>query len=423
MDVILVINSGSSSIKFAAYSHAEGSRGLYLIGKGRVAQAGKEVELRVKSADGTLLEHSRTTLSNGTFDHGKAMGRMFTWLEAHRGGLKLAAVGHRVVHGGQFYAAPVLVTDQVIEDLQTLVPLAPLHQPHNLKAIRFLREHLPAVAQMACFDTAFHTTQPAVAQAYALPREITDAGIRRYGFHGLSYQYIATQLPRVLGDRAHGKVVVAHLGNGASLCAMVNGRSFASTMGFSALDGLMMGTRCGALDPGVVLYLMQELRMTAAGISDLLYNRSGLLGVSGISNDMQVLLASADPRAIEAVDLFVHRIVCEIGSMAAAMSGIDALVFTGGIGRNAAPIRSRVVNACAWLGAGIDEEVNARGEELVHLPSSAVQIAVIPTDEEKMIASHAQRLLDRLPSPRVGPGLPATERAFPAATDHTPVLQ
>jgi acetate kinase len=315
----------------------------------------------------------------------------------------------------------VLVTDEVLDDLDTLVPLAPLHQPHNLKAIRFLREYMPRLPQVACFDTAFHATQPNVAQAYALPRDITGAGVRRYGFHGLSYEYIASQLPRVLGDRAHGKVVVAHLGSGASLCALIDGKSVASTMGFSALDGLMMGTRCGALDPGVVLYMMQALHMTPEEVSDLLYNRSGLLGVSGISNDMQVLLASTDPRAVNAVDLFVHRIVCEIGSLAAAMGGLDALVFTAGIGENAAPIRSRVSRACEWLGALIDEEANYNRRELIHAPSSRLQLVVMATDEEKMIATKTLRCANRAPAIAVAraplpPALAIAARRSAAAT-------
>jgi acetate kinase len=391
MDAILVLNSGSSSIKFAAFERIAAPATLNLIGKGHIKQVGSEVELRIKSADGGLLEQSRGKMTDGTFDHGKAMGRMFAWLGEHRGGLNLAAVGHRVVHGGQWYSAPVMVTDEVLDDLDALVPLAPLHQPHNLKAIRFLREQLPAVPQVACFDTAFHIKQPQVAQTFALPRAITVAGVRRYGFHGLSYEYIASQLPRILGDQAQGKVIVAHLGSGASLCAIKDGKSMATTMGFSVLEGLMMGTRCGSLDPGVVLYMMQALRMTSGQISDMLYNQSGLLGVSGISNDMQVLLASDDPRAAEAIDLFVHRITCEIGSLAAAMGGLDALVFTAGIGEHAAPIRSRVGRACAWLGAVIDEEANTAGRELIHATWSALPVAVIPTDEEKMIATHTLR--------------------------------
>ena len=397
MSVVLVLNAGSSSIKFAAFDRATTPRVLKLIGRGHVKQAGAEVEMLVRNADGAVLERSHCGLANGAFDHDKGMAHMFSWLDEHRGGLELGAVGHRVVHGGQWYSAPVLVTDEVLDDLETLVPLAPLHQPHNLKAIRFLREYIPTLPQVACFDTAFHTTQPEVAQAYALPREITEGGVRRYGFHGLSYEYIASQLPRVLGDRAHGKVVVAHLGSGASLCGMINGRSVASTMGFSALDGLVMGTRCGTLDPGVVLYMMQSLNLTPAEVSNLLYHRSGLLGVSGISNDMQVLLASTDPRAVAAIDLFVHRIVCVIGALAAAMGGLDALVFTAGIGEHAAAIRSRVARGCEWLGATIDEESNTMRRELIHAPSSRVQLVVMATDEEKMIATHTSRRACRPP--------------------------
>ena len=416
MSVVLVLNAGSSSIKFAAFERATSPRVLQLIGRGHVKQAGAEVEMVVRSANGALLERSHCGLANGAFDHDKGMAHMFTWLDEHRGGLELGAVGHRVVHGGQWYSAPVLVTDEVLDDLDTLVPLAPLHQPHSIKAIRFLREYIPTLPQVACFDTAFHTSQPEVAQAYALPREVTEGGVRRYGFHGLSYEYIASQLPRVLGDRAHGRVIVAHLGSGASLCGMVNGRSVASTMGFSALDGLVMGTRCGTLDPGVVLYLMQSLHMSAAQISEMLYNRSGLLGVSGISNDMQVLLVSTDPRAIQAVDLFVHRIVCEIGSLAAAMGGLDALVFTAGIGERAAGIRSRVARGCEWLGATIDEEANTMRRELIHAPSSRIQLVVLPTDEERMIATHTSRRACLAPDGAVAHVRSAPEVAAPAAT-------
>ena len=416
MSVVLVLNAGSSSIKFAAFERATSPRVLQLIGRGHVKQAGAEVEMVVRSANGALLERSHCGLANGAFDHDKGMAHMFTWLDEHRGGLELGAVGHRVVHGGQWYSAPVLVTDEVLDDLDTLVPLAPLHQPHSIKAIRFLREYIPTLPQVACFDTAFHTTQPEVAQAYALPREVTEGGVRRYGFHGLSYEYIASQLPRVLGDRAHGRVIVAHLGSGASLCGMVNGRSVASTMGFSALDGLVMGTRCGTLDPGVVLYLMQSLHMSAAQISEMLYNRSGLLGVSGISNDMQVLLVSTDPRALQAVALFVHRIVCEIGSLAAARGGLDALVFTAGIGERAAGIRSRVARGCEWLGATIDEEANTMRRELIHAPSSRIQLVVLPTDEERMIATHTSRRACLAPDGAVAHVRSAPEVAAPAAT-------
>ncbi|HSI56998.1 MAG TPA: acetate/propionate family kinase [Ideonella sp.] len=391
MDAILVLNAGSSSLKFAAYEAAAAAGELRLIGKGRIAQHGPEVELRVERADGMLLEQSTRTTAAQHFDHDQAMGRLFGWLDEHRGGLTLAAVGHRVVHGGQHHTAPVRVTDEVLSELDTLVPLAPLHQPYSLAAIRALRERMPALAQVACFDTAFHATQPPVAQAFALPREVTSAGVRRYGFHGLSYEFVASRLAEVVGEKAGGRVVVAHLGNGASLCALQGGRSVAATTGFSTLDGLMMGTRCGALDAGAVLYLLQQRGMSAQQVSDLLYLRSGLLGVSGLSGDMQVLLDSDDPHAAEAVALFVYRVVCEIGALAAALGGLDALVFTAGIGANSSVIRARVCAGCAWLGAELDEDANAVDLELIHAPTSALRLAVIPTDEEQMIARHTLR--------------------------------
>ena len=394
MDAVLVLNAGSSSIKFAGFESAAPMAAIPRpIFRGRVAQAGGAVELSVKGADGNQLEKSRWDAPAAAFDHQQAMRRVIDALDAHDDGLQIVAVGHRVVHGGQHYSAPERITPALLRDLHALVPLAPLHQPHNLKAIEIVDSIRPAVPQVACFDTAFHSTQSHVARAFALPREITESGVRRYGFHGLSYEYIASQLPRVLGDKAGGRVIVLHLGNGASLCALQDSKSVASTMGFSALDGLMMGTRCGALDPGVVLYLLQQLHMGADQVSDLLYSRSGLLGVSGISSDMQVLLASSEPRALEAVDLFVHRIVCEIGSLAAAMGGVDALVFTAGIGENAAPIRARVCDGCAWLGAVLDDRNNRDGRMLIHAAHSALLLAVVPTDEEEMIATHTLRLL------------------------------
>ncbi|HWR88506.1 MAG TPA: acetate/propionate family kinase [Acidiferrobacterales bacterium] len=391
MDAILVLNAGSSSIKFATFEHSASAAIPRLISLGHVAQVGSEVEFVVKDCSGTPLERSSAPSPQSGFDHSAAMATVFGWINTQRAELELVAVGHRVVHGGSKFLAPVRVDDEVLRNLDALVPLAPLHQPHNLRAIRALLQASPELPQVACFDTAFHSTQPRVAQAFALPREFSDAGVRRYGFHGLSYEYIATQLPRVLGDRAHGKVIVAHLGNGASLCALVDGKSVASTMGFSALDGLMMGTRCGTLDPGVVLYMLQELGMTAQEVDQMLYSRSGLLGLSGISGDMQILLASTDPRAAEAIDLFVYRIACEIGSLAAAMGGLDALVFTAGIGEHAAPIRHRVCLACKWLGATLNETANSNGEELIHAAASALRLAVVPTHEELMIAAHTLR--------------------------------
>ncbi len=391
MDAILVINAGSSSVKFALFEQGVAADTPRLIGKGRVARVGDHVELIVKSADGTLLEKRQLASGSSAFDYDQAMTLMVAWLAGHDGGRQVAAVGHRVVHGGSTHVNPVVLTAEIHAQLEAHIPLAPLHQPHNLKAIRLLGEHLPGVPHVACFDTAFHSTQPAVARAFALPRELTDAGVRRYGFHGLSYEYIATQLSRVLGAQADGRVIVAHLGNGASLCAIHHGNSVASTMGFSALDGLMMGTRSGTLDAGVVLYLLQQLNMSPQEVSDLLYRRSGLLGVSGISGDMQVLLQSGDPHAAEAIALFVHRIVCDIGSLAAAMGGLDALVFTAGIGQHAASIRARICEGCEWLGARIDQNANSQGRETIHEASSTLQLAVVPTDEERMIAVHTQR--------------------------------
>lgn len=393
MSEVLVLNAGSSSVKFAAYTTGASNGTPVLIVRGRVAQTGDDVELLAKGADGALLERSRRAGAAGGFDHDVALDWMFGWLDGHLGALDPAAVGHRVVHGGSRYCTPVRIDDSVLIDLDALVPLAPLHQPHNLKAIRLVGRRWPHTPQVACFDTAFHSTQPPVARALALPPDITDAGVCRYGFHGLSYEYIASRLPAVLGDGDARRVIVAHLGNGASLCALQGGASVATTMGFSPLDGLVMGTRCGALDPGVVLYLLQQLNMSPQQVSDLLYGRSGLLGLSGLSGDMQVLLASDAPRARAAVDLFVHRIVCEIGALAAAMGGLDALVFTAGIGEHAAPIRERVSAGCAWLGAQLDHAANERSAQRIDAPSSRLQLAVIPTDEERMIALHTLRLI------------------------------
>ncbi|MGZ6081779.1 MAG: acetate/propionate family kinase, partial [Myxococcaceae bacterium] len=285
------------------------------------------------------------------------------------------------------------ITREVVQALEKFVPLAPLHQPHNLAPIRFVLEEMPALPQVACFDTAFHRVQPELAQAFALPKEITDRGVRRYGFHGLSYEYIASALPAIDPRAAAGRVVVAHLGNGASMCAMHAGKSVASTMGFTAVDGLPMGTRCGSLDPGVMLYLRDELKMDARAIEKLIYQQSGLLGVSGVSSDMRALLSSDAPRARLAVDLFVYRIGRELGSLAAALGGLDALVFTGGIGEHAVPIRERVCQAAGWLGIVLDPAANARGGPVISTSNSRVPAHVLPTDEELMIARHTRRLI------------------------------
>jgi acetate kinase len=317
------------------------------------------------------------------------------WLAAHVGAeTGLAGVGHRVVHGGAALVEPVLVTAEIIAELEALVPLAPLHQPHHIAAIRAIAAAAPEVPQVACFDTAFHRTQPDVARAFALPQALTERGIRRYGFHGLSYEYIASVLPEVAPACADGKLVVAHLGNGASLCAIDQGRSVATTMGFTPLDGLVMGTRTGALDPGVLLYLMQHDGMDAAALQELIYQQSGLLGVSGLSSDMRALLASDLPAAKEAVDLFVYRIARELGSLSAALGGLDAVVFTGGIGEHAAEIRARVCRDAEWLGIALDPDANAAGGPRISRPASPASAWVVPTDENLMVAHHTRRLLD-----------------------------
>jgi acetate kinase len=295
------------------------------------------------------------------------------------------------------FSEPVKLDARVIARLEKFVPLAPLHQPHNLAPIRLVAERLPQVLQVACFDTAFHRAQPELAQAFALPRSITDRGVRRYGFHGLSYEYIASAFPAMDAKAAAGRVIVAHLGNGASLCAMQAGKSVASTMGFTAVDGLPMGTRSGAIDPGVILYLLDEMKMDARAIEKLIYQQSGLLGVSGISSDMRSLLESAEPRAKLAVDLFVYRIGREIGSLAAALGGLDALVFTAGIGERAAPIRERVCRDAAWLGVKLDEAANAKGGPRISAAHSRVSAWVIPTNEELMIARHTRRVMEGKP--------------------------
>jgi acetate kinase len=325
--------------------------------------------------------------------HQGAAAFLLDWLDQRLDGQRVVAAGHRVVHGGREFSAPVRVNAAVLDALERLVPLAPLHQPHNLAAIRAVAARSPELVQVACFDTAFHAAQPPLAQAFALPRRLTEAGIRRYGFHGLSYEYIAHMLPSVDMHAASGRTVVAHLGNGASMCALAAGKSAASTMGFTALDGLPMGTRCGAIDPGVLLHLLDHHGMDARGLEKLLYHESGLLGVSGISSDMRALLASRDAHAAEAVDLFVYRIVRELGSLAAALRGLDALVFTAGIGENTPLIRARVCRAAAWLGIELDEGANADGGPRISRAGSRASAWVLPTNEELMIALHTRAAL------------------------------
>ncbi|SAK66337.1 acetate/propionate family kinase [Caballeronia ptereochthonis] len=390
-DVILVLNAGSSSIKYSAFDVHGGA--LALVSHGQAEGLFSSPRFTAFDAKGEKTgEHAWG--DGATLEHAQAIAHIADFLRARGGGHHLVAVGHRVVHGGARFTKPVIATAEVLAELDRLTPLAPLHQPHNLKPIRIVAERNPAMPQVACFDTAFHATQPALAQAFALPDSVTKNGVRRYGFHGLSYEYIASALPDVAPDAAGGRTVVAHLGNGASLCAMLAGRSVASTMGFTAVDGLMMGTRCGNLDPGVILYLLDELGMNAREIEDLLYRGSGLLGVSGISGDMRALFASGDDRARFAIDLYVYRIARELGSMAAALHGLDAVVFTAGIGEHAAEIRRRVCEEAQWWGIELDARANESNGPRISAASSKVSAWVIPTNEELMIARHTLELID-----------------------------
>jgi acetate kinase len=332
---------------------------------------------------------------------GELLPALLPWARERLGGRRLAALGHRVVHGGMRHSRPERVTPQLLAELEALVPLAPLHEPHNLAPIRAILALDPALPQVACFDTAFHRSVPEVAQAFALPHALHDEGVRRYGFHGLSYEYIASVLPQQAPEIAGGRVVVAHLGNGASLCALQAGRSIASTMGFTALDGLPMGTRCGELDAGVVLYLISQKGMTAAAVEDLLYRRAGMLGLSGLSSDFRDLLASDDARARFAIDVFCYRTARSIGSLAAALGGLDGLVFTAGVGENAAAVRAAICRACGWLGLELDEAANRARGPRISAAGSRVAAWVIPTDENLMIARHAAAVI-RSPVTPVG---------------------
>jgi acetate kinase len=384
-DLILVLNAGSSSLKFCGFDAAGPAPRLVV--RGQVEGLFTEPHFKVSDATGGRAEEQRWPAGT-QLGHEGAIAHIAQFLRSHGEGHRLVAVGHRVVHGGMDFTEPTVVTPEVIGKLEKLVPLAPLHQPHNLAPIRALAQNRPDVPQVACFDTAFHRTQPEVAQAYALPRAITERGVRRYGFHGLSYEYIAGALPQAAPQVADGRVVVAHLGNGSSMCAMLGGRSMASTMGFTAVDGLVMGTRCGNIDPGVILYLIDELKMDARAVEDMIYKRSGLLGVSGISSDMRTLLASDEPAARFAVELFTYRIGRELGSLAAALGGIDALVFTAGIGEHAPLVRERVCRLAGWLGVELDPAANGADGPRISTAASRVSAWVIPTNEELMIARH-----------------------------------
>jgi len=390
-DAIAVLNAGSSSLKFSLFT----ARIFRPLLHGQFEGLGARPHLVVKNKQGqTLLEQSWD--DSAAFDHEAALSHLLSVMPEFLQRVQVVAVGHRIVHGGVQFHEPVVLTPAVVDELAKLVPLAPLHQPHNLAPVRALMKLAPEVPQVGCFDTAFHATNPSLSQRFALPRELHDAGVQRYGFHGLSYEFIASRLRLVDPVAAKGRTVVLHLGNGASMCALQQGRSVASTMGFTALDGLMMGTRCGTIDSGVLLWLMDERGMNARQIESLLYKQSGLQGVSGLSSDMRTLLASDDPRAAQAVDLYLYRIARELGSLVAALQGLDALVFTAGIGEHAAQIRSRVCRDAAWLGVALDESANddrplAAGQaHRISRPDSRVAVWVIPTNEELMIARHTR---------------------------------
>ena len=388
-DVVLTLNAGSSSVKFAIIDASLEEPAA--IAGGQVESLAQEPRLKAKVAgehgsDAIALPHSSAT-------HREAIEAIFDWIGRHMVSVNVAAVGHRVVHGGAHHSASSLITDALVRELRELVSLAPLHQPHNLAGIEAARDAFPAVPQVACFDTAFHRGHDFVTDAFAIPRHFYEKGVRRYGFHGLSYEFVVSRLQRIAPDIAGGRVIVAHLGNGASLCGISNGRSIASTMGFTALDGLAMGTRCGQIDPGVLLYLMSQKGMDCAALTDLLYHKSGLIGLSGVSADMRELEASDRAEAREAIAYFVMRVCRETASLVAALEGIDAIVFTGGIGENSRMVRASVLQRLGWLGVEFDAKANDAGAQIVSAAGSRVRALVIPTDEELMIARHTAKIV------------------------------
>ena len=388
---ILTLNAGSSSLKFSRWRST--TTGLRDVLRGEVEKIGIAPHLIARAPGGKIVLSRNFDEGGARLTHEDLLHEFFSWL-SEQGQGELKAIGHRVVHGGSEFKAPVRVDDCVMQRLCKLQPLAPLHQPHNLSAIRACATLQPHVPQVACFDTAFHQTMDICARRLGLPRSYEEEGVQRYGFHGLSYEFIAQQLRAIDAALANARVIVAHLGNGASLCAMRDGRSIDTTMSFTALDGLLMGTRPGTLDPGAVTYLMREHGMNADKIEDVLYHRSGLLGVSGISSDMRTLLASNDSRAREAIELFVFRAAREIGALAAVLGGLDGLVFTAGIGEHSPEIRSRICARCAWLGVVLDDDANVAGQLQINRESSRIRVYVIPTDEEKMIALHTAQSID-----------------------------
>lgn len=385
---LLVLNAGSSSLKFGLY-HVEGGQ-VHAQLRGNIEEIGGESRLRIVHGEG-----GQAATFPAVANHAEALDALLAWLEPELAGVNLLGAGHRVVHGGSRYTGPARVDADMLAYLDGLVPIDPLHQPHNLAGIRALLRLRPALPQVACFDTAFHHTLPAVARRFALPRALAEAGVLRYGFHGLSYAAIAERLPAYLGAQADGRIIVAHLGNGASLCALKARRSIETTMSFTPLDGLPMGTRCGAIDPAIPLYLQRTLGMDAEAVSELLHRHSGLLGLSGIASDMRALLTSADPHAAEAVEHFVYRVAQAIGALAMSLEGLDALVFTAGIGEHAAPVRAAICRRCAWLGLELDAAANAAHGPCLSLPGSRVSAWVIPTDEEALIARQTLGVLKK----------------------------
>jgi acetate kinase len=389
-DYAIVLNAGSSSLKFSVYGRADAAAWKAEV-RGHIDGIGTSPRFSARHGTGARLADEQ--MDSGIDGRG-AFNALASWLRSRYGGsARVLGVGHRVVHGGATYAGPTIVTPEVLADLRALVPLAPLHQPYNLDAIAAVSERLPGVPQVACFDTSFHRGQPSVAELVPLPRDLCGEGVQRYGFHGLSYEYIASVLPTVAPEIARGRVIVAHLGSGASLCAMRDGKSVDSTLGFTALDGLCMGTRPGSIDPGVILYLFQVLNLSAKDVEIILYKKSGLLGISGISNDMRNLLGSSEPGARLAIDYFVYQATKHIGALAGVLGGIDGLVFTAGIGENSAEIRKRICEASSWLGIDLDDQANTTKGARISRAGSRVSAWVIPTNEELIIARHTGVLL------------------------------
>jgi acetate kinase len=385
MPMVLTLNAGSSSIKFALFD--AGQDKLPAMAAGQIDGLASHATFSARHIESGQKE-SFPLQPAGAVDHARAVNSILQWIETRLAGRRVAAVGHRIVHGGPHHTAPVPIDERLIDDLRALTPLAPLHQPHNLQGIAAACVEFPHVPQVACFDTAFHRGHPFVTDAFAIPRHFYHEGVRRYGFHGLSYEYVTGQLREIAPHEATGRAIIAHLGNGASLCAVRDGRSIASTMGFTAVDGLPMGTRCGQIDPGVLLYLMAEKGMDVHALTDLLYNQSGLKGLSGLTSDMRDLQASDLPEARETIDYFILRICRKVGSLTAALEGLDAIVFTGGIGENSAAIRKGVLERLGWLGIALDDDANERGDTAISSPGSRVGAFVIRTDEERMIARH-----------------------------------